>query len=353
MDPWIPSLNGIKPHPRSTERINPSLTAVELMNEDRLWDKQILGSYFDDNSVEHIMKTPVTCKAVQLWLLFLGIDAQQYADRSMIEWLEETFASSSYLGINFPRDVERKVMAAALLDHIWQTRNKILLQASTYNFEKLIWQIQGTVELWREASEYKGTEYSLIQTQEQITPINLQGRAIFSFDVGISNAGSYQAFIKRNDNRDLIGAMVQFNTELDPLATEAMAYLEVIKEVREYNYQKVSIVGDCKLVIDAINKVTIPPWSIAHIVSEIQCLSELLVDVEFVFVGHSLNATAHELCNWGKALGLKGRVVLNTLPEKAMSMFAQESNPATFGDQGNKAMSGNRAPPINLVLTYL
>ncbi|GAB4828361.1 hypothetical protein Ancab_035359 [Ancistrocladus abbreviatus] len=178
MNLWIPSLNGFKPTPRNTVKINPSLTMMHLMNEDGFWDKQLLENYFDDNSVEHILKMPIICRGG----------------------------------------------------------------------DKLTWM------------------------------------------------------------PDL----------------KAMACLKVVKEVQKSNYREVSILGDCKLVNDVINNVTIPPWSIVHIISHVQWLSAMLVDVESVFVGHSLNVIAHELCTWGKALGLKAGS-LNTLPKKVMPVFEQEN----------------------------
>ncbi|GAB4833933.1 hypothetical protein Ancab_032180, partial [Ancistrocladus abbreviatus] len=164
------------------------------------------------------------------------------------------------------------IVVAAILDMVWQWRNKIIFEKGAFSLDAIIDQIRICLEVWKECA--KKTDPPKQPVHSRIP--NGINTVVISFDSAISEEGSTQAVVIRDGRNHFMKAIVNFGIHTNVYLVEDLASLEAITKATSSGWTSFLVLGDSKEVIDSLNEVLIPQWQIEHIICKIWDLCDNL-----------------------------------------------------------------------------
>ena len=100
------------------------------------------------------------------------------------------------------------------------------------------------------------------------------------------------------------------------MGAEALALRNSLICAKEKGFTKIDVEGDSKLVINAVNQVSAPPWRLLSLLQDIKLLGSSFESSSFKHVFREANFVANILANLGHSVD-NYRVWLDCVPSEA------------------------------------
>ncbi|GAB4860362.1 hypothetical protein Ancab_035520 [Ancistrocladus abbreviatus] len=256
-DPWVFSIPGFGPLPRNATIVSSDLTVSSLTTIDREWNR---------NLVEHLFVSS--------------------GDWDIRNWSDAMLINNGKFGIHDDSGHSLALIAGALSDQVRSSECAHCKYSVIFGGTHSRNENQAAIDDGAEAEVPVLSSWDL-------------DRLPVSFDAGISMFDSYIVVVLRNRSGSFQEAAICCHSGTDPLVAKALACLLF----------GCCEVGDCKMVLDSLHDNAIPPWRIAHIISEIQGCRRGPVNVSFGLLSRQLNQVAHEFRQWSKRCKISNHVL--------------------------------------------
>ncbi|GAB4825676.1 hypothetical protein Ancab_008549 [Ancistrocladus abbreviatus] len=208
---------------------------------------------------------------VPIWFLVWGIDNQALALMDTCSWLHLLLVFPRVLVKSDPLKHTLPLFIVVFLDQVLQLRNSVCFDNGIYTPDILIHKIRSNMNLWEAGfakSSIGGHHY--IPTIIPASDIKWNGEFLITVDVGTTTYEGYGSFMVRSPEFQFkLGEIIHFTT-MDPLILEAQMILSAMQYAKQKQLRRVCLMGDNKVVIEAIQEKTQAPWRIAHIISHMQ-----------------------------------------------------------------------------------
>ncbi|GAB4849877.1 hypothetical protein Ancab_004676, partial [Ancistrocladus abbreviatus] len=249
-----------------------------LLTADGKGKANLIAQLFSTQSAAHILRTPVLSRGEDKLQWRLDLKAQSN------QGLYALMCNKMQVGSSSVADKDLSIFAAVAFNVIWMLRNRVCFKGDKFCIEQAIGMIQNLTDLWNdnlnEAKSLHNMDHEALTT-------------IVTFDAAVTGIGSYIDAVLRDGWKNLIGAyMVGISTTVQFVA-ESTACLEAVKLALGIEFSRIVIMGDSKVILDALTKVDNPPWRTEPLICQIQDLCETMSSVSFAFISRRKNTVAH------------------------------------------------------------
>ncbi|KAL6190194.1 hypothetical protein ACLB2K_036592 [Fragaria x ananassa] len=184
---------------------------------------------------------------------------------------------------------------------VWKTRNEVIFRGKTPNTRATTIAVTCHLQSASDLMEKKNPSLYGNEMNIKWNPPS-HGRIKINFDGSVQGNSAAGGFILRTENgNSLTAASFYSGTTTVPVA-EAMALRNSLICAKSRGITKIEVEGDSKLVIDAVNGVSTPPWRLLKLIQDIKTLSNSFEFVCFKHVFREANFVANALANLGHRL---------------------------------------------------
>jgi ribonuclease HI len=184
----------------------------------------------------------------------------------------------------------------AIVRRLWLRRNDILHGGSFTSPATIILKAKVSIQEFQEAQQ-KQISTSRQPGTVQWTPIN-PGHYKVNWDAAVEKRTGRIGLgaVIRDHQGELVAARcVTYVGLLEPTAAEAVAATMAIRLAHDRGYRQVHLVGDAKVIIDAVME-EVPNWSrVGHLVDDIRAALQLFLSWKMTYVRREGNQPAHLL----------------------------------------------------------
>ncbi|GAB4852449.1 hypothetical protein Ancab_016643 [Ancistrocladus abbreviatus] len=214
---------------------------------------------------------------------------------------------------------------SGIFSGVWQLHNSVCFDNGIFMPDILIHKIRSNMSLWEAGFvESPSGGHRNIPKPFLVYALKWNGEYLITVDAGTTATEGYGSFIVCNsDYQFQSGELIHFFVK-DPLILEAQTMLSAVLCAKQKQLSQVWLMGDNKVVIEAIQEKTQASWRIAHIISHVHVDCLHLADFKFVFIPRKHNLLAHELCQWAKRCRLQAPLCLSYLPEPLVNLLHRE-----------------------------
>ncbi|GAB4850936.1 hypothetical protein Ancab_030235 [Ancistrocladus abbreviatus] len=145
-------------------------------------------------------------------------------------------------------------------DGIWKIRNNICFNGASFSLDKAIGLIRNYIHFWKDnIHEDNNQKHGPVLHTPQVQLGHDDLMAIVTFDAAVTHTGSVIIVVLRDGRSNFLGAYVAGVSTTDPFVAEFTACLEAVKIDTGKDFTKIVILGDCSVILDALNDVGTPP----------------------------------------------------------------------------------------------
>ena len=120
-----------------------------------------------------------------------------------------------------------------------------------------------------------------------------------NFDGSVTNCSAACGFVIRDgDGRPIVAEASNAGKTTVPVA-EATALRNGLVAAKQKGLRRLQVEGDSKLVIDAVNGVSAPPWRLKKIIEDIRMLAQDLEAIHFKHIFREANFVADAIADLG------------------------------------------------------
>ena len=196
------------------------------------------------------------------------------------------------------------LFGAILCDGIWKLRNQVIFEDLPLRCDELIsrvWKLFMESKISRPVATSSVNIDQPLQTQSPPRHLSVK----INVDVVIGPNYSSLALVARDWRGDLVFACSQKAKTTFPLQAEAESVRWAISLATNLEAENVIIETDSKICQDAIHELMMPPpWRIASILADMQCLLVTYSNVPILWVCRLTNMAAHSLVKWSLACNI-------------------------------------------------
>lgn len=195
-----------------------------------------------------------------------------------------------------------QLFALNMLDIVWMARNTIVHEGGTIEVLELIRKIRNlSVEHLQAWQQVSGVQQPVHWQPPPLGFIKL------IFDVAVHEEFAVGAAVLRNDQGNVVGAVVKKLSTTDPLEGELLAAEIGIKEAGRQGIKRLLVEGDSLLAIKAFSSYPRrESWMHFNLIADIHFGLDSFGPCSFCFVLRDANRVAHHFARWAAATLMSG-----------------------------------------------
>lgn len=251
-----------------------------------------------------------------IWFHMLGLRVENVGITTLEGWL--IFLFKHHKG-KIWNGWEIDKMAAIVLNQIWDARNVSWVTPVTkkdpYRMSKLINQIK---ELYWEqdstSNQTEQTEYKTPPRTSWIPPEKLFLK--YNTDASIKGKGVEVAVIVRNSDKKLVvGERKYYDNKEEGIEEAELSAIEMaVANAKKLGCTKISVEGDCQVVVNACNNPTLAHWKWRSRAEAVNLWLNQNPFCSIVYVSRDSNRAAHEAANFSRLQKFSGHFDPHCLP---------------------------------------